>query len=84
VGSLAVGFGVPVVVSDLGGLPDLALDDSYVVKPGNPKALAAAILEHVDDGPAERQRVLTEVASPHSWEAVARLTLALYERVRAR
>jgi glycosyltransferase involved in cell wall biosynthesis len=78
-GSLAVSFGVPVVVSAVGGLPDLALDASYVVAPGSAQELAAAILRHVDDGADVRARVLAEVAAPRSWAAGARASLAVYE-----
>src|SRR5579884_937098 len=46
-GSQAVGHGVPVIVSRVGGLPDLALDGSYVVEPGEPSSLARAILAHI-------------------------------------
>lgn len=82
VGSQAAGYGVPVVVSRLGGLPDLALDDSYVVAPGDPEALAVAILRHLDDGAAVRRRVLDEIAAPHSWDACARRMLAIYAHIR--
>ena len=78
VGSQAAGYGVPAVVSRLGGLPDLALDDSYGVAPGDAGELAGAILRHLDDGPAVRRRVLDEVAGPYSWDACARRTLEIY------
>jgi glycosyltransferase involved in cell wall biosynthesis len=83
VGSVAIGFGVPIVASRLGGLPDLVADESYLVRPGNDRDLAEAILRHVDDGPPERERVLTEVARPRSWDACAAKTLEVYEQVLA-
>ena len=43
-------LGVPVVVSDLGALPELAYDSSFVFEAGNPGALAETILRHIDDG----------------------------------
>lgn len=84
VGSLAVGSGVPVVASRIGGLPDLTLDDSYLCAPGDSEDLAAAILRHLDDGVDVRKRVLAEVAGPHSWDAASAQTLALYEELIAR
>lgn len=81
VGSVAAGYGVPAVVTKLGGLTELALDPSYVVGPGDEEALARAILAHVDDGPGVRERVLREIAAPRSWEAVAGQSIELYERV---
>ncbi len=80
-GSLAAGYGVPVVASRLGGLPDLVLDDSYLVAPGDPGALAQAILRHLDDDLEVRRRVLGEIAAPRSWEAVARRTVEVYAQV---
>jgi glycosyltransferase involved in cell wall biosynthesis len=80
-GSVAAGFGVPSIVSGLGGLSDLALDPSYVVSPGDDQALAAAILAHVDDDGAVRERVLREIAGPRSWDTVAARSLELYESV---
>lgn len=81
-GSVAIGFGVPVVVTRVGGLPDLALDDSYVVDAGDPEDLAEAIVRHVDDNMATRGRVLDELAAPRSWRAVALSSLAVYEGLR--
>jgi glycosyltransferase involved in cell wall biosynthesis len=83
VGSLAAGYGVPIVASRLGGLPDLVLDDSYLVPPGDSPALAAALLRHLDDGLDVRGRMLAEIGRPRSWEAVGAQSLALYESVRS-
>jgi glycosyltransferase involved in cell wall biosynthesis len=77
-GSVAVGFGVPVVASTVGGLPDLALDQSYLCAPGDDAGLAAAIISHIDDGMDVRRRVLEKVAARHSWDAVAIPTLDVY------
>jgi glycosyltransferase involved in cell wall biosynthesis len=79
VGSVAVGYGVPVVVSAAGALPELALDRTYLCDPGDDAGLAAAILAHIDDGAEVRRRVIDELAAPRSWDAVAGHTLELYE-----
>ncbi len=81
VGGVAAGYGVPAVVSGVGGLADLTLDRSYVVPAGDDGQLADAILAHIDDGAAVRERVLREIAAPRSWEAVAAQSLELYESV---
>jgi glycosyltransferase involved in cell wall biosynthesis len=81
VGGVAAGYGVPAVVSDAGGLADLTLDPTYVVQAGDDAQLAGAILAHIDDGAAVRDRVLREIAAPRSWEAVAAQSLELYGRV---
>jgi glycosyltransferase involved in cell wall biosynthesis len=80
-GSLAVGYGIPVLVSRLGGLPDLALDETYVVAAGDDASLADAIVRHVDDTVQVRARILAEVAGPRSWDACAVLSIHLYEEL---
>lgn len=80
-GSQAVGFGIPVIASRVGALPDLALDESYLVDPGDPPALSAAILRHVNDGTETRLRVMREIAAPRSWDAAAALSMSLYEEL---
>ncbi|MEA2147445.1 MAG: hypothetical protein QOG59_3032 [Solirubrobacteraceae bacterium] len=80
-GSVAIGHGVPIVVSRVGGLPDLALDDSYVVAPGDAGALAAAIVRHLDDDAQVRERVLRVLAGPRTWDAVALRSLELYQEL---
>lgn len=83
-GSTALGYGIPLVVSRVGGLVDLALDGSYLVEPGDERGLAAAIVRHIDDGPQVRARVHAQLANPRSWDAAAALTLAVYDGVARR
>ena len=78
VGTLAISAGVPVVVSDLGALPQLAFDTSFVCEAGNPRALADAIVRHLDDGPQVRSAVLRHAQSHFSWDHAAQLTTDLY------
>jgi glycosyltransferase involved in cell wall biosynthesis len=81
VGLRALGRGVPVVVTDVGSLPDLALDPTFVVRAGDPSSLAAGLLRHLDHGPELRNRVLRFVRDYFSWDVVARETLRTYESV---
>jgi glycosyltransferase involved in cell wall biosynthesis len=81
VGTLAIGAGVPVVVTDLGALPELACDPSFVVEAGNPSALATAIVQHVDDGQSMRSAVLQYARANYSWEHAARLATELYSEL---
>jgi glycosyltransferase involved in cell wall biosynthesis len=78
VGSLAMERGVPVIVSDAGSLPDLALDRSFVTPAGDVAALAGAILRHVDHGAQTRDAVLALSRERFSWQIVAEQSLALY------
>jgi glycosyltransferase involved in cell wall biosynthesis len=81
VGTLAIAAGVPVVVSDLGSLPELAYDSSFVFEAANARALADAIERHIDDGPTVRRAVLQHARSHFSWEHAARLTSELYREL---
>jgi glycosyltransferase involved in cell wall biosynthesis len=77
-GSVALGRGIPLVASRIGGLPELVLDESYLAEPGDDAGLAAVLLKHLDDGIAVRQRVVSELAAPREWGALGRLTLDAY------
>jgi glycosyltransferase involved in cell wall biosynthesis len=81
VGVLAIAAGVPVVVSDLGALPELTHDPSCVFEAGNPRALSEAIVRHLDHGPEVRDAVLRHARSHFSWEHAAQLTSNLYREL---
>jgi starch synthase len=81
VGLLAIAAGVPVVVSDLGSLPELAYDRSFIAEAGRPAALAEAILHHLDNGDMERAAVLRHAGSRFSWDLAAERTTALYHEL---
>jgi glycosyltransferase involved in cell wall biosynthesis len=81
VGVLAIAAGVPVVVSNLGALPKLAYDRSFVVEAGNPRALAETILRHLDDGAEVRSAVLRHAQSRFSWDHAAELSTELYREL---
>ena len=80
VGLQAIAAGVPVVVSDLGALPELAYDPSFVFEAGNPRALAETIERHLDHRADVRRAVLRH-ASRFSWLHAARLTTELYREL---
>jgi glycosyltransferase involved in cell wall biosynthesis len=81
VGLLAIAAGVPVVVSNLGSLPELAYDPSFVSAAGDSRALADTILDHLDDGGDVRDRVLAHARASFSWEEAARRTTELYREL---
>ncbi len=73
VGLLAIGRGVPVVVTAAGALPDLIedVDPRFIAPPSDPPALAAALemaLEHTDE---LRSEVLSH-AGQFAWPMVAK------------
>lgn len=81
VGLLAIAAGVPVVVSDLGSLPELACEPSFIAESGRPDVLADVILRHIDNGDQERAAILRHAGSRFSWEFAAQRTSALYEEL---
>ena len=81
----ALAFGRPLVLTDVGGFPEVAAHGAgRVVPPEDPRALGAAIQELVSD-PSERERMAaaarTAAAGPYSWDGIAERTLGLYREL---
>jgi glycosyltransferase involved in cell wall biosynthesis len=83
VGGTAVSFRKPMIVSAVGGLPDLVKNTEYIVPPGNPDLLARKMIDCLSDPTrlaamaADAQQVAAEI----SWPVIAQKTLAIYERM---
>jgi glycosyltransferase involved in cell wall biosynthesis len=79
----AIGAGLPLLLSDVGGFPELAATGAARTFPdGDSAALAAALRELLANpeslaGMARRAREAAEGA--YSWDAIARRTLEVYE-----
>lgn len=78
-------FGKPMVLSAVGGFPEVAATGAArLVPPGDEDALATVLAELTAD-PTARERLATAAreaaVGPYSWDAVARQTLALYEEL---
>jgi glycosyltransferase involved in cell wall biosynthesis len=78
-------FGKPMVLSAVGGFPELAATGAArLVPPGDAGALAEAMSDLVAD-PVARDRLAeaarAAAAGPYSWDAVAVQTLALYKEL---
>jgi glycosyltransferase involved in cell wall biosynthesis len=78
-------FGKPMVLSAVGGFPEVAeYGAARVVAPEDPAALAAKLSELIADdaGRAELAAAAARAAAgPYSWDEAARLTLALYREL---
>jgi len=78
--------GTPLVASRTGALPEVTGDAALLVTPGDAEELAAA-LRCLLDSPAERERLSAaawrRVQERFTWSAVARATVAEYERAMA-
>ena len=78
-------FGKPMVLSAVGGFPEVAAHGAArLVRPGDPAALAAALTELVEDEGARNRlgdAAATAAAGPYSWDSVAEQTMALYREL---
>ena len=86
-------MGCPVIVSDIGALPETVIaperDKSgftgWLVKPGDPAALAAKIKRALNLAPEARTalgaRARARVASQYTLRAMQRATLAVYDEL---
>jgi glycosyltransferase involved in cell wall biosynthesis len=78
----ALAFGKPVVLTDIGGFPEVAATGAgRLVPAGDADALRDALQWLIDD-PAARARLgeaaIAAARGPYSWESAARRTLELY------
>jgi len=82
----ALAFGTPLVLSDVGGFPEVAATGAAeLVPPGDPDALREALRGLLADPERrERLRAASRAAAegPYAWDAIARRTLDLYASLR--
>jgi glycosyltransferase involved in cell wall biosynthesis len=81
----ALAFGKPLVLSAVGGFPEVAEQGAArLVPPEDPAALAATLAELVEDEGARTalgQAAAAAATGAYSWDAAAQQTLALYEEL---
>lgn len=79
----AAGRGCPVLVTDVGGLPDLAIGDNWVVAPGSAVSLATALLEKLANDSVRELFGLAQLAraQPYDWEIIGKMHAGLYREV---
>ncbi|HUR87350.1 MAG TPA: glycosyltransferase family 4 protein [Solirubrobacteraceae bacterium] len=84
--STALAFGAPLLLSDVGGFPEVAAQGAAALfAPGDGAALAAELRRLLGDhGARERlgAAALAAAGGPYSWDAVAREHLDLYRSLR--
>lgn len=83
IGNIALAFGLPMVVTRTGGLPDLVRDPDAVVPPDDEEALAKTLIACLnDEGRLRRWGAdSTELAGEFSWSRIGERTIRLYEEV---
>jgi len=86
--NVAYAFGKPVVVSDVGGLDEAVEDgkNGLLVPPGDPQALADAIIQLLDDQilRSKMEANVKKKADDLSWDNVAKKTMDLYNEISIR
>ena len=85
IGGTAISFRKPLIVTAVGGLPDLVGNPEYVVPPNDPDFLARRIIDCLTD--PDRLSAMAadaeQVAARISWSSIARKTQAVYENLLA-
>ena len=86
--AVALAFGKPVVMTDIGGFGEVAdAGAGRLVPPGDPVGLRAALLALIGD-PVQRARLAAgaqeAAAGPYSWDEAARRTVAVYRGIGVR
>jgi len=83
VGSTAISFRKPMIVTNVGGLPELVVDQRYVVPPNDPETLASTIVDCLKN-PDQLDKMTAgakEVAEAMAWTTIAKKTWSLYGHV---
>lgn len=80
----AMGFGLPVIVTNVGVMPETVRGNGWVVRSNDANGLAATLLEATDDMHRLQlmgQRSLALIKEHHFSQVIASQTLSLYERI---
>ena len=82
VGSIALAYSLPMIVTRVGGLPELVRDDRVVVEPNDSDSLSRALSEVLaDDMLYKKLQSDAEVLKHrHSWATAVDATLAIYSQ----
>jgi glycosyltransferase involved in cell wall biosynthesis len=82
-GNIALAFEKPLIVADVGGLPELVGSPHAVFEPGNVAALMSAIEHCFQDAGAlaSMARDSARLRERFSWSTIARATLGVYEEL---
>lgn len=82
-GRIALAFRKAMIVTRVGGLPELIKNKNCVVEPNNQKELAKAIVKILKNGKLQRQleKDSGNLAKKYSWNKAAKETINLYMNV---
>ena len=85
IGGTAISFRKPLIVTAVGGLPDLVPNPEYIVPPNDPEVLARKIIDCLTDRGrlAAMAADAEKVAAENSWSSIAQKTCAIYDTLLA-
>jgi glycosyltransferase involved in cell wall biosynthesis len=83
VGALALAFGKPMIVTDVGGLPEYTKDKRFVAHPNDLKDLTIKIINVLDDEKLldKLSKDSIELSSELSWDKIADKTIEIYKKI---
>jgi glycosyltransferase involved in cell wall biosynthesis len=82
VAALALSFNKPMIVTDVGGLPEYVKDNRIISKPDNAKELAQKIINTLNDKTFLKKLLKDskELSKELSWDKIADLTIEVYNK----
>ncbi len=83
VGALAIFFKKPVVVTDVGGLPEYVKDKRAIAKPNDPQDISAKLVNVLKDKKLLQKlsKDSEQLSTELNWDALAEKTFAIYEKM---
>lgn len=83
VAALALTFKKPLIVTNVGGLPDMVRDEKVIAKAGDAKDLAMKIVHVLKDEKIleKLSKDAEELAKNYSWDKIAERTVEVYKEV---
>ena len=83
VGALALSFKKPLIVTNVGGLPDFVKDKRAVAKPNDPQDLAKKIIQVLKDKNLIRKlsKDSEELTKKYNWDEIGEKILRLYKEL---
>ncbi|KYK21524.1 hypothetical protein AYK21_04710 [Thermoplasmatales archaeon SG8-52-2] len=83
VGALVLPFKKPMIVTDVGGLPEYVKDDIAISSPENPKELSKKIIAVLNNSSLLKKlsKDSEELAKELSWDTIADKTIEVYNKI---